>query len=59
METSRRKEVIDVKYEKPQVVCLPEALESVLASSLMKGDHHSDGPGSSQITVAAYVSDED
>jgi hypothetical protein len=51
--------VIDVKYEKPQVVRLPEALESILASSLMKGDHHSDGPGSSQITVAAYSSDED
>jgi hypothetical protein len=51
--------VIDVKYEKPQISSLPDALESILAVSLMKGDHHSDGPGSNQITVAAYLSDED
>jgi hypothetical protein len=48
-----------VKYEKPQIASLPDALESILAASLMKGDHHSDGPGSNQITVAAYSSDED
>jgi hypothetical protein len=51
--------VIDVKYEKPQVASLPNALESILAASLMKGDDHSDGPGSKQITVAAYTSDEE
>lgn len=48
-----------MKYEKPQISSLPDALESILAVSLMKGDHHSDGPGSNQITVAAYLSDED
>jgi hypothetical protein len=51
--------VINVKYEKPEVVCLPDALASVLAASLMKGNSHSDGPGSNQITVAAYASDEE
>ncbi|MGB2667661.1 MAG: hypothetical protein WAK48_26930 [Candidatus Acidiferrum sp.] len=48
-----------MKYEKPLVVALPDALESVLAGSLMKEPLGSDGPGSKQITVAAYASDEE
>jgi len=46
-----------MKYEKPQLVCLPDAVTSVLANPLMKRQEPSDGPGS-QITVAAYSSDE-
>ena len=53
------KEVIHVKYEKPQVVSLPDAFESVLAGSLMKSAPITDGPGSNHVTVAAYTSDED
>jgi hypothetical protein len=48
-----------VKYEKPQVAALPDALESILAGSLMKTALASDGPGSHHITVAAYASDEE
>ena len=51
--------MIDVKYEKPQVAALPDALESILAGSLMKTALASDGPGSHHITVAAYASDEE
>lgn len=54
-----RKEVIHVKYEKPEVVTLPDAIESVLAGSLMKTAPISDGPGSNHVTAAAYTSDED
>jgi hypothetical protein len=46
-----------MKYEKPQIVCLPDAVTSVLANPLMKREPPTDGPGSS-ITVAAYSSDE-
>jgi hypothetical protein len=59
MEIPKRKEVSAMKYEKPLVVALPDALESVLAGSLMKEPLGSDGPGSKQITVAAYASDEE
>lgn len=48
-----------MKYEKPEVTALPDALESILAGSLMKTALVSDGPGSNHITVAAYVSDEE
>jgi hypothetical protein len=46
-----------MKYEKPQIVLLPDAVTSVLANPLMKTQKPSDGPGS-EITVAAYSSDE-
>jgi hypothetical protein len=59
MEIPQRKEVSRVKYEKPQVVALTDALESIRAGSLMKQPLGSDGPGSNQITVAAYASDEE
>ena len=58
-EKLKRKEVIDVKYEKPQVAALPDALESILVGSLMKTALASDGPGSNHLTVAAYASDEE
>lgn len=58
-EKPKRKEVIEMKYEKPQVTALPDALESVLAGSLMKTALVSDGPGSNHITVAAYAADEE
>lgn len=48
-----------MKYEKPEVVELPDAFESILAGSLMKTAPISDGPGSNHVTAAAYTSDED
>jgi len=47
-----------MKYEKPQLVCLPNAVTSVSANPLMKPFSHSDGPQSSITSVAAYSSDE-
>lgn len=47
-----------MKYEKPQLVCLPNAVTSVSANPLMKLAPHSDGPQSSIATAAAYSSDE-
>jgi hypothetical protein len=46
-----------MKYEKPQIVSLPDAVTSVLANPLMKTEPPSDGLGST-ITAAAYSSDE-
>jgi hypothetical protein len=47
-----------MEYSKPKVVCLPDAVTSILANPLMKQPFSSDGAGSEQITVAAYSSDE-
>jgi hypothetical protein len=45
-----------MKYEKPQITALPDAVTSVLANPLMKREQPCDSLGS-QITVAAYSSD--
>jgi hypothetical protein len=46
-----------MKYEKPQIVRLPDAVASVSANPLMKRFPPHDGPDST-ITVSAYSSDE-
>jgi len=46
-----------MKYEKPQLVCLPDAVTSVSTNPLMKPDTPGDGPQSTH-TTAAYSSDE-
>jgi hypothetical protein len=47
-----------MKYEKPQIVCLPNAVISVSANPLMKAIPVADGPQSSHTTSGAYSSDE-
>jgi hypothetical protein len=47
-----------MKYEKPQVVCLPNAVTSVSANPLLKQIPVADSPQSSQTTSGAYSSDE-
>jgi len=47
-----------MKYEKPQIVCLPNAVTSVAENLLMKSIPVADGPQSSQTTSGAYSSDE-
>jgi hypothetical protein len=47
-----------MKYEKPQVVCLPNAVTSVSANPLMKPIPESDGGQSTQTAAGAYSSDE-
>jgi hypothetical protein len=46
-----------MKYEKPQLVCLPDAVTSVSSNPLMKPGGPSDAPQSQQ-TSSAYSSDE-
>ncbi len=47
-----------MKYEKPQVVCLPNAVTSVSANLLLKQIPVADGDQSTQTTSGAYSSDE-
>jgi hypothetical protein len=47
-----------MKYEKPQIVCLPNAVTSVSANPLMKEIPVADGNQSSHTTSGAYSSDE-
>ena len=42
-----------MKYEKPQVASLPDAIESVLAGSLMKSAPITDGPGSKSLAYSS------
>ena len=47
-----------MKYEKPQIVCLPDAVTSVSANPLMKPIPVWDGPQSTHTAGGAYSSDE-
>ena len=47
-----------MKYEKPQIICLPNAVTSVSANPLMKEIPVADSPQSNQSTSGAYSSDE-
>jgi hypothetical protein len=47
-----------MKYEKPQIVCLPDAVVSVSANPLMKPVAIPDGEQSTHTAGGAYSSDE-
>jgi len=47
-----------MKYEKPQIVCLPDAVTSVSASPLEKPFSETDGGQSTMTAAGAYSSDE-
>lgn len=47
-----------MKYEKPQITCLPNAVKSVSANPLMKQPGPPDSPNDVITTVPAYSSDE-
>jgi hypothetical protein len=47
-----------MKYEKPQIVRLPNAVTSVSANPLLKHPAPPDGPQGSISAAAAYSSDE-
>jgi len=47
-----------MKYEKPQIVCLPNAVKSVSANPLMKHPGPPDAPNVLITASSAYASDE-
>jgi hypothetical protein len=47
-----------MKYEKPQIVCLPDSVTSISANPLMKPIPVSDGAQSTHTAGGAYSSDE-
>ena len=47
-----------MKYEKPEIVCLPNAVISVSTSPLEKPFMETDGGQSTQTAAGAYSSDE-